>query len=238
MDTTAPPTRNSLRSYENLLARLRGFMDELQLKPGDKLPPERSLASTFGVSRNSVRTAIRTLAEQGILESRQGDGTYVRDGNTNFLEEALLSAVDSECAIFDEVMEYRRIVEPAIARLAARRRTLDQLNELKIIVCDQQRRLLLEDGDGDLDARFHLCLARCTGNSLLSGTMQRLNAAYRPGRTADLRSTEWRQFSISSHLRIIDALERQDEDACEREVRNHLGTVTEKHPFATARDKA
>ena len=172
------------RSYETLLSRLRAFMDELQLKPGDKLPPERSLASTFGVSRNSVRTAIRTLADQGVLESRHGDGTYVCSSETDFLEKALLSAVDSECAIFDEVMEFRRIMEPAIARLAARRRTLEQLNELKIIVCDQQRRLLMEKGDGDLDARFHQCLARCTGNSLLATTMQRLNTVYQPGRTA------------------------------------------------------
>ncbi|WP_297229632.1 FCD domain-containing protein [uncultured Desulfovibrio sp.] len=226
------------RSYETLLSRLRAFMDELQLKPGDKLPPERSLASTFGVSRNSVRTAIRTLADQGVLESRHGDGTYVCSSETDFLEKALLSAVDSECAIFDEVMEFRRIMEPAIARLAARRRTLEQLNELKIIVCDQQRRLLMEKGDGDLDARFHQCLARCTGNSLLATTMQRLNTVYQPGRTADLRSEEWRQFSISSHLRIIDAVERQDEEACEQELRHHLGTVSERHPLVTARDRS
>lgn len=226
------------RSYETLLSRLRAFMDELQLKPGDKLPPERSLASTFGVSRNSVRTAIRTLAEQGVLESRHGDGTYVCSSETDFLEKALLSAVDSECAIFDEVMEFRRIMEPAIARLAARRRTLEQLNELKIIVCDQQRRLLMEKGDGDLDARFHQCLARCTGNSLLATTMQRLNTVYQPGRTADLRSEEWRQFSISSHLRIIDAVERQDEEACEQELRHHLGTVSERHPLVTTRDRS
>lgn len=226
------------RSYKTLLSRLRAFMDELQLKPGDKLPPERSLASTFGVSRNSVRTAIRTLAEQGVLESRHGDGTYVCSSETDFLEKALLSAVDSECAIFDEVMEFRRIMEPAIARLAARRRTLEQLNELKIIVCDQQRRLLMEKGDGDLDARFHQCLARCTGNSLLATTMQRLNTVYQPGRTADLRSEEWRQFSISSHLRIIDAVERQDEEACEQELRHHLGTVSERHPLVTTRDRS
>ena len=226
------------RSYETLLSRLRAFMDELQLKPGDKLPPERSLASTFGVSRNSVRTAIRTLAEQGVLESRHGDGTYVCSSETDFLEKALLSAVDSECAIFDEVMEFRRIMEPAIARLAARRRTLEQLNELKIIVCDQQRRLLMEKGDGDLDARFHQCLARCTGNSLLATTMQRPNTVYQPGRTADLRSEEWRQFSISSHLRIIDAVERQDEEACEQELRHHLGTVSERHPLVTTRDRS
>ena len=226
------------RSYETLLSRLRAFMDELQLKPGDKLPPERSLASTFGVSRNSVRTAIRTLADQGVLESRHGDGTYGCSSETDVLEKALLSAVDSECAIFDEVMEFRRIMEPAIARLAARRRTLEQLNELKIIVCDQQRRLLMEKGDGDLDARFHQCLARCTGNSLLATTMQRLNTVYQPGRTADLRSEEWRQLSISSHLRIIDAVERQDEEACEQELRHHLGTVSERHPLVTARDRS
>lgn len=236
MDALSDKSRQ--RSYETLLSRLRAFMAELQLKPGDKLPPERSLASTFGVSRNSVRTAIRTLAEQGVLESRHGDGTYVRSGETDFLEKALLSAVDSECAIFDEVMEFRRIVEPSIARLASRRRTQDQLNELKIIVCDQQRRLLMEEGDGDLDAQFHQCLARCTGNSLLSTTMQRLNAVYQPGRTADLRSEEWRQFSISSHLRIIDAVERQDEDACEQELRHHLGTVSERHPLVKARDRS
>lgn len=220
------------RNYSSLIDRMHSFMAEQHFKMGDKLPSERSLATIFGVSRNSVRVAIRSLAERGVLESRQGDGTYLCRNVDTDLESALLAAVDSECLVFDEVIEYRRIVEPAIARLAARRRSLEQLNALKVIVCDQQSKLLLEEQDGDLDAQFHLALAHCTNNKLLINTIRHLNEVYSVGRASDLRSLEWRQFSVRSHLRIIHAVEIQDEDACEEEIFNHLNTVANSHPLA------
>ena len=159
------------RSYQKLTERLRQFMEEGHFRDGDKLPPERALAESFGVSRSSVREAIRALAEKGLLESRQGDGTYVRVPDIEPLKEAILEAVDSEGLMFDEVTEYRRIVEPGIAEIAAVRHTSEQLDRLKIIACDQQRRLLVGENDGDLDARFHLALAECTGNKLLIDTV-------------------------------------------------------------------
>ena len=107
------------RSYQKLTERLRQFMEEGHFRDGDKLPPERALAESFGVSRSSVREAIRALAEKGLLESRQGDGTYVRVPDIEPLKEAILEAVDSEGLMFDEVTEYRRIVEPGIAEIAA-----------------------------------------------------------------------------------------------------------------------
>ena len=100
---------------------------------------------------------------------------------------AILEAVDSEGHLFDEVMEYRRILEPAVAELAALRRTPEQLDRLKIIACDQQRRILIDGDDGELDAQFHLCLAECSGNRLLINTVALLNEQYAGGRTADLR---------------------------------------------------
>lgn len=221
------------RNYGSLLDRMRSFMAEQHLKVGDRLPSERSLATIFGVSRNSIRTAIRSLAEKGVLESRQGDGTYLCKSVDAELESAILSAVDSECVVFDEVIEFRRIVEPAIARLAARRRSFEQLNALKVIVCDQQSKLLLEEHDGNLDAQFHLALAQCTSNKLLVNTIRHLNEAYSVGRADDLRSLEWRQFSVRSHLRIIHAVEIQDEDACEAEILSHLNVVADSHPFAS-----
>ena len=166
------------RSYQKLTERLRQFMEEGHFRDGDKLPPERALAESFGVSRSSVREAIRALAEKGLLESRQGDGTYVRVPDIEPLKEAILEAVDSEGLMFDEVTEYRRIVEPGIAEIAAVRHTSEQLDRLKIIACDQQRRLLVGENDGDLDARFHLALAECTGNKLLIDTVARLNRIY------------------------------------------------------------
>ena len=134
------------------------------------------------------------------------------------LKEAILEAVDSEGLMFDEVTEYRRIVEPGIAEIAAVRHTSEQLDRLKIIACDQQRRLLVGENDGDLDARFHL------------------NRIYAKGRTPELRDTPWRQFSVSSHLRIIDALERRSPEDSRKALEEHIDTVIHKHLFATVRD--
>lgn len=231
---TADYSVTTFRNYNSLLGRLSGFMAEQKLGIGDRLPAERRLASIFGVSRSSVRTAIRSLVERGILESRQGDGTYICGNMDGMLENALISAVDSERTVFDEILEFRKIIEPQIARIAARRRTIEQLDALKIIACDQQRRMLLEKPDGDLDAKFHLQIARCTGNPFLIDSMCRINEAYSSSRASDLRSLEWRQFSLCSHLRIIDTLERQDEDACAAEIKSHLETVEKSHPMAFA----
>ena len=212
------------RSYQKLTERLRQFMEEGHFRDGDKLPPERALAESFGVSRSSVREAIRALAEKGLLESRQGDGTYVRVPDIEPLKEAILEAVDSEGLMFDEV------------EIAAVRHTSEQLDRLKIIACDQQRRLLVGENDGDLDARFHLALAECTGNKLLIDTVARLNRIYAKGRTPELRDTPWRQFSVSSHLRIIDALERRSPEDSRKALEEHIDTVIHKHLFATVRD--
>lgn len=107
------------RSYQRLSERLRLFMAEGHFQSGDRLPPERTLAENFGVSRSSIRKAIQMLADKGLLESRQGDGTYVRAPDMESLKKAILEAVDSENLIFDEIMEFRKIIEPAIAELAA-----------------------------------------------------------------------------------------------------------------------
>ena len=68
-----PETREPLKAYQRLSEKIQDAIEKGGLKVGDKLPPERALAETFGVSRNSVREAIRTLSEQGILKSRHGD---------------------------------------------------------------------------------------------------------------------------------------------------------------------
>ena len=125
---------------------------------------------------------------------------------------------------------------PGIAEIAAVRHTSEQLDRLKIIACDQQRRLLVGENDGDLDARFHLALAECTGNKLLIDTVARLNRIYAKGRTPELRDTPWRQFSVSSHLRIIDALERRSPEDSRKALEEHIDTVIHKHLFATVRD--
>ena len=154
-----PETREPLKAYQRLSEKIQDAIEKGGLKVGDKLPPERALAETFGVSRNSVREAIRTLSEQGILKSRHGDGTYICGSDLAPLTAALLNAVDTEGKSFDHIMEFRLVIEPSIARIATARHSAEQLHQLKIIVCDQQLKLLHGENDGELDAQFHTLLA-------------------------------------------------------------------------------
>ena len=131
--------------------------------------PERALAETFGVSRNSVREAIRTLSEQGILKSRHGDGTYICGSDLAPLTAALLNAVDTEGKSFDHIMEFRLVIEPSIARIATARHSAEQLHQLKIIVCGQGGRPIPYPfaGAGDMDS-FHDRRRRMWFSSTLS----------------------------------------------------------------------
>lgn len=89
------------RSYQKLTERLRQFMEEGHFRDGDKLPPERALAESFGVSRSSVPRTIRALAEKAASKAGKGTGTYVRVPDIEPIKEAILEAVDSEGLMFD-----------------------------------------------------------------------------------------------------------------------------------------
>ena len=204
---------------------------------GDKLPPERALAETFGVSRNSVREAIRTLSEQGILKSRHGDGTYICGSDLAPLTAALLNAVDTEGKSFDHIMEFRLVIEPSIARIATARHSAEQLHQLKIIVCDQQLKLLHGENDGELDAQFHTLLAAATGNPVFVDIVSHLNELFSHNRADDVRLKRRMEEAINEHLMIIDALERKDVDACSDAMARHLHAVAEKHFLAQSRER-
>ena len=218
-----PETREPLKAYQRLSEKIQDAIEKGGLKVGDKLPPERALAETFGVSRNSVREAIRTLSEQGILKSRHGDGTYICGSDLAPLTAALLNAVDTEGKSFDHIMEFRLVIEPSIARIATARHSAEQLHQLKIIVCDQQLKLLHGENDGELDAQFHTLLAAATGNPVFVDIVSRLKRRM--------------EEAINEHLMIIDALERKDADACSDAMARHLHAVAEKHFLAQSRER-
>lgn len=224
--------------YENLTPLHHGvikkcmqYLQTTSLKIGDKLPTERVLAEIFETSRSTVRVAIKYLVSKGILESKQGSGTYVAQLDIippSLSEQCIFQEHSS---LFEQVMEFRKIMEPAIAELAAEKCSPEQLNKLKVIVCDQQKHLVLAEGDGGLDAQFHLALAEATGNTLLVETMSKINQLYAEGRTDEYRDMEWRQFSVASHLKIIDTIERKAKDECRKEVEFHIETIHQNHSF-------
>lgn len=215
-------------AYRSIIERIGEMIESGELCPGDRLPPERRLAERFSVSRTSLRQAFLVLAERGIIESRQGDGTYLLAAPDHGPEGiGLLEAISERSGMIADVLEFRKALEPQIAALAAERITEGQLDRLKVLVCDQQRSLLT-CGDGSrFDVAFHRLLVTCTGNRVIIGVMHSLASLLAENRTNWLQSSERQKASIEGHLRIIDALVSKNADAARRAMEEHLETVGE-----------
>ncbi len=207
---------------EDVIMRIEELVRSGELKPGKRLPSERALAARCGASRGSVREAMRALAGQGLVETRRGDGSYLVDGEAGALSAALAGSAAARKARVSQIFEFREMLEPAIAAKAARNASPAQLERLKAIVCDQQRRLLDKTGDADLDAAFHLGLARASKNPVVYEVLAAISGILSETRAPDLRGPKRRSKAVAAHLRIIDALEARDPERCARAMREHL----------------
>ena len=212
--------------YTAIIERIRTMIIEGELAPGDRLPPERRLAERFGVSRGHLRRAFQALAERGMIESRQGDGTYLLSGLDSAPSvDAVLEAIHSQADVLHEIIEFRQMIEPPIAALAARRINRELLDRLKIVVCDQQRAVRAKQEEAGLDAEFHQILAESTCNRVISQVMHTIQAIINQSRSDWLQSSERRHASVEGHLRIIDALESGDPRAAFQAMREHIMAV-------------
>src|SRR5258707_11544931 len=107
------------RIHEEVAKQIERLILE-KLRPGDKLPAERELAEMFGVSRSSIRDAIRRLDLMGLVEPRQGAGTVVREISTDVLVSPLSNVIAHKRQLVGELLDFRRMLEPPLAARAAR----------------------------------------------------------------------------------------------------------------------
>src|SRR5512134_2290152 len=129
----------STRIYEEIVRQIKSMISEGRLKSGDQLPPERDLAEKFLVSRTSVREALRSLQSRGLIEIRAGEGAFVRDVSVEALIEPLALVILPHREAVGELFEARRLIEPSIAALAARRATREEIAEMDRILEDQAK---------------------------------------------------------------------------------------------------
>lgn len=193
--------------------------------PGSRLPSEMNMASRFGVSRTVIREAISRLKSEGLVESRQGSGVFVREGNMDAPFRIAVNDMKLVQSVL-QVVELRQVLEGEIAALAAKRRTSAQMKAinqaLRQIESDER-----EGKDGvDADIAFHRCIAVATGNphflALVEFLFNWLKAA-----TATARSYEATKASLSrevkeEHAAIVEAISRQDSTAARMAARKHM----------------
>ncbi|MED5608800.1 MULTISPECIES: FadR/GntR family transcriptional regulator [Pseudomonas] len=203
----ANPLKRSL--VDIALEQIRQRIDSGAWALGQRLPPEPELAEILGMSRNTVREAVRVLTFSGVLEVRQGDGTYVR---------ACADPLDTMLALargsIEQALEARGVIEVEAARLAALRRSDADLAALR-----QALALSARHHGGDLEAyvehdlAFHQRVVDSAHNPLLSELYRYFSRVIRAGLQRTISEPGRPQPPFELHQRLLDALERQDAEA-------------------------
>jgi GntR family transcriptional repressor for pyruvate dehydrogenase complex len=193
-----------------------------ELQPGDRIPPERQLAKTLGVSRASLREAMHELESRNLVDRQQGRGTTVASPTADRL--SLLDELAKQDAEQRNVAELRDLVEPRIAFLAATRRAATNIQSLDEIL---RRSTSSSSADESLrlDMEFHVELAHAAQNPLLSTLVGVTNDWTLETRRLSHSTADARRASIEGHRRILDALVDGDPEAARLAMENHLADV-------------
>jgi GntR family transcriptional regulator, transcriptional repressor for pyruvate dehydrogenase complex len=217
------------RTFEQILLQIEEAIIDGRLKPGDRLPPERDLAATFGVSRASVREALRVLEMFGVIVARRGTGpdagSVVADSAQNGLESALRLHVGLLRIPTKDMVEVRAILEEQAAQKAAERADDKRTSRLHEVVDGMRAATTIGDFN-EFDTEFHVELARVSGNTLLPVLMEALRGTMRRAmlegfeRLADWRAE--RDHLVGEHERMIGLVEAGDGAGAAAAVHGHV----------------
>lgn len=212
------------RAHEDVARQLQELIRRGELPGGRQLPPERELAGRFRVSRATLRQALSELRANGLVDSRVGEGTFVRadagEGGTN-----VAAALRGAQASLGDQLGLRRLVEPQVAQLAAEHAQGHDLDTLDHYVVLQQRRMAGGLPFVDEDSAFHLAIARATDNALLAKMVEGIHELLRESREHSQRAPGGMQRSLDGHHAILDAIRRGDGEAAYSAMLAHIQDV-------------
>jgi GntR family transcriptional repressor for pyruvate dehydrogenase complex len=213
------------RLAEEIADRIRRLMLDGTLPADRPLPGERQLAARFRVSRGSVRDALRVLETIGLLETRHGQGTFPRELDVERLVVPLASVLSYRRDLRDELLDVRRMFEPAVARVAAARISDADIAVLERLLELQRRKLKTGASAIVEDTEFHAALARATQNSVVVRIMETLNDLLIESRKQTLKQKGRPARSLEGHEAVVDALRRRDPDAAADAMNRHIDQI-------------
>ena len=219
-----PIARRAL--HQQIAESLRDLIIAGTIQRGDALPPERVLAKQFGVSRATIREALRALQMWGLVEARQGGGNFVCVPSIEHITSPLATILQHTRQLQDELMDARLLFEPAVCWLAAQRRTECDLNLMEAILTRQRRRVEQGDMAVEEDTAFHLALAGATHNQVLPRLIATINDLLLESRLRSLRTPDRPRRSLEGHLRIASALRASDAEAARQAMHDHVTEIS------------
>ncbi len=192
------------------------------LRPGDRLPPERALAEEYGVSRTAIREALRSMEMMGCVESRVGEGTFIKAPSLSNIVDPFSMVLAQNRQLGSELIEVRLILETEVAALAARRRTQQQLRALEATLQDMEQDIAAGGVGLEADESFHSILAQAAGNDALNVMLDMCAGMLSRTRPITQAIKGVPKMTLKDHTAICNAVRAQDEKAARRLMRMHL----------------
>jgi GntR family transcriptional repressor for pyruvate dehydrogenase complex len=224
-ETTFSPLQKQQTVAEAISAEILDLLRQKELKPGDKLPPERELAEMLGVSRPSLREALRALSIMKVVEVRQGDGTYVSALKTEELVKHLEFVFMLDDSTTLQLFEARKIVETGNASLAAERINDEELAALH--ACLKKSEYSVDDPEVFMqaDIELHEIITHAARNPMLERFMTSIRTLGHASRYRTSRMAGVTETVVKHHRKIVNALEAHDPEATSAAMLQHLEYV-------------
>src|SRR5580765_5356971 len=216
-----PPVRSG-QTTEQVVARVYELIRREELQPGERLPPERELAKQLGISRPSLRAGLSSLISMGVLQSRQGAGTFIVDGPPALDSEPLRLLAELHGFSYDHMFETRSILEVGAAGLADERATGDQLATMSEEIAEMFA--WLNDPQQFLvhDVAFHRAVAAASGNPTLATLVEMVSVIlYERRRDTIARAHDFNE-ALELHRRIYRAIRTHKPDEAREAMHEHI----------------
>jgi len=211
------------RLYEQVAEQITGWIAANGLQPGDRIPPERELATRLGVSRATLSQALVALEVIGVVAVRHGDGTIVRQSRTRRIVETIRAHADR----LPEVIDTRDALETKIAALAADRRTEEDLRRIDDAI-DAMESDVEAGGRGvEGDERFHGAVTTAAHSLLLARLMDEIGELVKATRIESLSQPERPRASLAGHRAIAEAIRSADPVAAAEAMHAHVDLVSD-----------
>ncbi|HSI67825.1 MAG TPA: FadR/GntR family transcriptional regulator [Planococcus sp. (in: firmicutes)] len=218
------------RTYELIVEQINVLCLEKDLQPGDRLPSERDLASLFGVSRNSIREALKGLESKGVIEIRQGGGSYLATSKRDMLGNELSTHIDeTEAQLIYDMLELRRAFEVEAASLAAQRATSENLEAIRNALAQMADATDNPETGVQADLDFHLHIANATKNQLLIDLMgslaKRMEENIRATRRYRFTDADRHQDTFKEHEEIYHAIASGNSELAKQLMERHISRI-------------
>ncbi|MBR5287241.1 MAG: FadR family transcriptional regulator [Clostridia bacterium] len=213
--------RKTRKLPEQIADRLREMIIQEGMKTGSKLPAEGELMVRFGVSRSTVREAVKILQTERIVDIRQGQGTFLC-AMPGLADDPLGLRFANQEKLSSDLLETRLLIEPSVAALAAVRREESHLAEMKNLLDKMDNAYLHGEDYTPFDYEFHAVIAQCTGNDVLHRLLPTVHESIQAGYQHTKRVEGSYQRASQCHLEMYRAIAERDSERARQAAQRHM----------------